>query len=159
MEFVEDHQADALQRRVVLQAPGEDAFGHHLDAGARADLRLQADAVAHPLADALAQLGGQALGGGAGGQPARLQHEDGLPGEPGLVQQGKGTRVVLPAPGGASSTASWRPASASRRAGSTASMGSGFMGAPTQGGDYSGEPPALSCGLRCASGFAPNALV
>ncbi len=58
VEFVEDHQADAFQRRIVLQTAGEDALGDHLDAGLRADLAVQADAIAHRLADALAQLAG-----------------------------------------------------------------------------------------------------
>ncbi|MCY1285500.1 hypothetical protein D9M70_344420 [compost metagenome] len=89
VEFVEDHQADPFQRRVLLQAAGEDALGDHLDARARADFRLQADAVADRLADLLAQLAGQALGGGAGGQATRLQHEDALPGQPGFVEQGE----------------------------------------------------------------------
>ncbi|MCY1507820.1 hypothetical protein D9M68_421070 [compost metagenome] len=90
MEFVEDHQADPFQRRVFLQAAGEDALGHHFDAGARADLRLQADAVADSVAHRLPQFTGQALGGGTGGQPARLQHQDALPGQPRLVQQRQG---------------------------------------------------------------------
>ena len=89
VEFVEDHQADAFQRRIVLQTAGEDALGDHLDAGPRADLAVQADAIAHRLADALAQLAGQALGGGAGGQATRLQHQDRLPGQPGLAEQGQ----------------------------------------------------------------------
>ncbi|MNQ64002.1 hypothetical protein D3C85_784040 [compost metagenome] len=89
VEFVEDHQADAFQRRVFLQAAGEDAFGDYLDARARADFRLQTNAVTDPFADLLAQLAGQALGGGAGGQAPRFQHQDGLPGQPGFVEQGE----------------------------------------------------------------------
>src|SRR5690606_40039756 len=55
--------------------------------GVRAHLAVQADAVADGLADRLAQFAGQPFGGGAGGQPARFQHEDALPGQPGLVEQ------------------------------------------------------------------------
>ncbi len=87
VEFVEDHQPDAFQCRVVLQAARKDALGDHLDAGVRPDLAVQADAVAHRLADPLAQLAGQAFGGGAGGQPARFEHDDGLPGQPGFAEQ------------------------------------------------------------------------
>ena len=87
MEFVEDHQADAFQRRIVLQAAGEDAFGDHLDARVRPHLAVQANAVAHRLADPFAQLAGQALGGGAGGQSAWFEHEDGLSGQPGRIEQ------------------------------------------------------------------------
>jgi hypothetical protein len=36
VEFVEQQRADAFQHRIVLQHPGEDAFGDHLDPG-RAD--------------------------------------------------------------------------------------------------------------------------
>lgn len=87
MEFVEDHQADAVQRRIVLQAAGEDALGDHFDAGPRPDLALQADAIADGLADPLPQLGGQPLGRRARRQPARFEHEDALAGEPGLAEQ------------------------------------------------------------------------
>ncbi len=90
MEFIEDQQADAFQGRVILQAPGEDAFGDHLDAGTRADLAVQADAITHGLADFLSQLAGQALGGGPGGQAPGFEHEDGLSGQPVLVQERQG---------------------------------------------------------------------
>ena len=33
VELVEDHAADPVERRVVLQQPEQDAVGHHLDAG------------------------------------------------------------------------------------------------------------------------------
>ena len=87
VEFVEDHQADTLQRRVVLQTAGKNALGDHLDARTRTDLAVQANAVAHRLADRFAQLAGQALGSGARGQTTRLQHDDALPGQPRLVEQ------------------------------------------------------------------------
>ncbi len=90
MEFVEDHQADAVQRRIVLQPAGEDALGDHLDTGARPYPAFQADAIAHRLADAFAQFRGQALGGSASRQPARLQQQDALTGQPGFVQQRQG---------------------------------------------------------------------
>ena len=60
----------------------------------------------------LAERRGHALGRGARGEPARLQHQDFLVRRPGLVDQPSGTRVVLPAPGGATSTAAWRCRSA-----------------------------------------------
>ena len=56
VEFVEQQCADLFQRRVVLDHPGEDAFGDHLDARARRDLVLEADAIADRLADSLAEL-------------------------------------------------------------------------------------------------------
>ncbi|MFI9661177.1 hypothetical protein PA6761_05964 [Pseudomonas aeruginosa] len=89
MEFVEDHQADTVQRGVVLQATGKDTLGDHFDAGLRADPALQADPVADGLADLFAQLGGQPLGRGPRRQASRFEHEDALAGEPGLVEQGQ----------------------------------------------------------------------
>ncbi|MCY1449253.1 hypothetical protein D9M71_659790 [compost metagenome] len=87
MKLVEDQQAYALQRRVGLQAAGEDAFGHHLDAGFRPNLAVQPNAVAHSLADLFAQLAGQALGRSPRCQAPGFEHENALPGQPRLVQQ------------------------------------------------------------------------
>jgi hypothetical protein len=56
--------------------------------------------------------------------------------------------VVLPAPGGASSTASWRVAKASRSAGKTSSIGKEIMLAPKQSREYNGELPSLNHGLN-----------
>ena len=84
MEFVKDHAADAFQRGVGLDHPGQDGFGHDLDPASRH--RFTADAIPDPPADALAQTMGQTLGCGAGGQSARLQHHD--PARD-LIQQGQ----------------------------------------------------------------------
>jgi len=85
--LVEDQQADPVQRGVRLQAAGEDAFGDHFDARVRAYLAVQADAVTHGFTDVLAQLAGQTLGRRTRSEAPWLEHEDGLPGEPWLVQQ------------------------------------------------------------------------
>ena len=74
VELVEDHAADAGEVGVGLEHPGQDALGHHLDAAARH--RLAADAVADAAPDRLAEAFGQPLGGGAGGDAARLEHQD-----------------------------------------------------------------------------------
>ncbi len=55
--------------------------------GAAPDLRAEAGAVADRLAGALAERGRHPLGGGAGGDAARLQHEKLAAGDPRLVQQ------------------------------------------------------------------------
>ena len=55
VEFVEDHAARPLERRVALQLPREDAFGHDFDAGPRADARVGARAVADRVAGGLAE--------------------------------------------------------------------------------------------------------
>ena len=87
MEFVEDHQPDAFQCRVILQASRKNAFGDHLDAGIRADLAVQTNAVTDGFANPLAKLAGQPFGGSAGRQAARFEHDDGLPGQPGFAEQ------------------------------------------------------------------------
>ncbi|MNO55022.1 hypothetical protein D3C76_455050 [compost metagenome] len=87
VKFVEDHQPHPLQRRVGLQAAGEDAFGHYLDAGFRPDLAVQADAIAHGFADLFAQLAGQALGRSPRCQAPGFEHENALPSQPRLIEQ------------------------------------------------------------------------
>ena len=76
MEFVKDHAAHTGQIGGVLQHPGQDAFGHHLDPGVRPDHAFAAHTEAHGLAHGLAQGFGHPLGGGARGQAARLEHDD-----------------------------------------------------------------------------------
>ena len=87
VEFVEQQRADAFQQRVVLQHAGEDALGDHLDAGARGNLVLEADAVADGLADRFAELPGHELGGAARGDAARLQHQNAAALQPGRIEQ------------------------------------------------------------------------
>ncbi|MNP18243.1 hypothetical protein D3C76_1107160 [compost metagenome] len=87
MELVENQQAHAFQRRVGLQAAGKNAFGHHLDTGFRPDLAVQANAVTHRFTDLLAQFTGQPFGCRPRRQAPRFEHENGLPGQPRLVQQ------------------------------------------------------------------------
>ncbi|HEX2596981.1 MAG TPA: DEAD/DEAH box helicase, partial [Luteimonas sp.] len=64
---VEQHGAHPLQRRIVLQHAGEDAFGDDFDPGARGHLGLEADAIADGLADGFAELLCHELRGGARG--------------------------------------------------------------------------------------------
>ncbi len=76
VEFVEQHGGDAGQFRVVDDHPREHALGDDFDARPRRDQALQAHAQADRIADALVQGRRHPLGGGAGGEPARLQHQD-----------------------------------------------------------------------------------
>ena len=55
VKLVEDHEADALQRRIAAQHARQHAFGHHFDTGALRDTRFATHAVAHRLADFFAQ--------------------------------------------------------------------------------------------------------
>lgn len=89
VEFVEDQQADAFQRRIILQATGQDALGDHLDAGIRADLAVEADPVAHSFADLFPQFAGQPFGRRPRRQASWFEHENALSGQPGFVQQGQ----------------------------------------------------------------------
>ena len=89
VEFVEQDRRHALERRVVLDHAGEDAFGDHFDAGARRHLRFEADAVADGVAGRFAQLFRHEAGGGARGDAARFQHQDAAVAAPGRVQQGQ----------------------------------------------------------------------
>ncbi len=87
VEFVEQQHADAVQHRVVLDQPGQDAFGDDFNAGARRCLVLEADAVAHHFADRLAELARHELRRAAGRHAARLQHHDLATGQPWRLQQ------------------------------------------------------------------------
>ena len=87
VQFVEDHAADVFQRGIVLQHPQEQAVGHDLDAGARADLGIEPHAIAHRLADLLAERSRHAPRRGARRQTPRLLHHDLSAGEPRRVEQ------------------------------------------------------------------------
>ena len=89
MKFVEDDQTDAIQLRVTLNAAGQYALGQDLDPGTRRDLALQAHPETHAVADPITAQAGHAGRGGAGGQPARLQHQDLAPRQPRLIEQGQ----------------------------------------------------------------------
>ena len=86
MAFIENHQAVIAQGRIALDQAGENAIGHDLDAGARADALFQPHAVTHCLTHRFMALRGHAPGGHDGGKPARLQHQDAPPRQPGSVQ-------------------------------------------------------------------------
>ena len=68
--------ATPVEHRVVEHQPREHAFGDHLDPGAARDLRVKPHPHADRIADLLAQRLRHPLGGGARGEPARLQDED-----------------------------------------------------------------------------------
>ena len=87
VEFVEQDRPHAFQHRVVLQHPGEDAFGHHFDPRVRGDPVLEADAVTDGLAHGLAQLLRHELRCRARGHAAGFQHHDPAAGQPFGVQQ------------------------------------------------------------------------
>ena len=104
VKFVEDDPADAVEGRVVLQKARQDAFGDDFDARVAPDLRVHAHAVADGLAGLLAEEIGHAARGGAGGQAARLQHDELLRAavalEPVFAQQRQRDARGLARPGG-----------------------------------------------------------
>ena len=89
VELVEQHCGDAVERRIVENHAGENAFGDDFDAVSRRHLRAKAHAKADLAADPLAERRRHALGGGARGEPPRLQHQDAFPLRPGLTCEHK----------------------------------------------------------------------
>ncbi len=76
VELVEHHRGDAAQRRLRQQAAQQDPLGDEANARVRPPTVLEAHRVADGLAGALAELLGDALGGQARRQPARLEDDD-----------------------------------------------------------------------------------
>ena len=100
MELVEDHGADAFQEGIGLQALDEDPLGHHQDPGLGTRLALEAHLVAHLAAERPAAFLGHPAGGGAGGDPPRLEHDDLLAAADPRGEQGRGNAGRLPRAGG-----------------------------------------------------------
>ena len=76
VELVEHDRGDAGQRRLGQQAAQQDPLGDEANARVRPRPVLEAHRVADGLAGGLAQLGGDALGGQARRQAARLDDDD-----------------------------------------------------------------------------------
>ena len=89
VKFVEQHRPDSVQSWVVEDHPGEDPLGDHLDPRLRADPGLQPGPIADGLAGGLPQGLCHPVRGGPRRQPPRLQHQNSLPRQPWLVQQGQ----------------------------------------------------------------------
>ena len=87
VEFVEDDRAHAFQQRILLQQPGEDAFGDDFDPRRLRHLRLETDAVADRFAHRLAQLLRHETGRGPRGDATGLQHQDFSACQPRRIQQ------------------------------------------------------------------------
>src|SRR5437868_5935040 len=87
MELVEDDEADPVERRVVLQTPGEQGFGDDFHTRAPADAPLVPHAKADGVADGLTAQFGHSLRGRPRGEAARLEHDDGPARQPWLVEQ------------------------------------------------------------------------
>ena len=105
MEFVEQHGGNAIERGIVEHQPREHAFGHHLDAGALGNLGAEAHAQADRVADLLAKRRRHAAAAARAASRRGSSTRIFLSFAHGSSSSTSGTRVVLPAPGGATSTA------------------------------------------------------
>ena len=99
MELVEEHGRNPGQFGIVEQHAGEHALGHHLDAGAGRDPRIEPDPIADSRAEVLAEALRHAAGGGAGGKAARLEHDDPAITTPGGGEQAQRHPRRLAGPG------------------------------------------------------------
>jgi hypothetical protein len=99
MKFVEQHARDAVEGRIGQDHAGEHPFRDHLETCLAADLRAEPHAQADGVADLLAEGARHAVGGGAGGEPARLEEDQLAPFRPGLVEQVKRHACRLAGPG------------------------------------------------------------
>ena len=76
VKFVEQHCGDTLKHGIFDNAPGENTFGDDFDPGLARDFRAEAHPQADGFADPFAEIVRHALGGGARGEPPRLEHQD-----------------------------------------------------------------------------------
>ncbi len=76
MELVEDHGANAVEKRIGLESPREDPLGHDLNTGRGAGLSLEAHLIADLVAEAPGVFVGDALGRRPGRDTPRLEHDD-----------------------------------------------------------------------------------
>ena len=85
MELVEHHGGDARESGIVEDETGEYALGHDLDPRRARDFGGETNTVADGRANRLAQRRSHARSRGAGGEPARREHEDLFFSGPGLA--------------------------------------------------------------------------
>jgi hypothetical protein len=87
VHFIQDHGGDAVEHRIRLQPTDQQALGDNLDAGRRGDGGIQPSTVSDAPADGLAAQRRHPGGGGAGGEPAWLQHQNGAVAAPRRIEQ------------------------------------------------------------------------
>ena len=140
VKLIEDQQADEFERGIVLQPARQDAFGDDFDPRGVADARFQTRAVTDrwptlsPSDSAMRVATARAASRRGSSMTMRC-----LPSH-GASSNANGTRVDLPAPGGACSTTLRCATSAARSSGSAVSMGRGAMEALTPM-HYRGDSP------------------
>jgi hypothetical protein len=121
VELVDHHDLELGEQRVALQARREDSLRRDQEPRPAAELPVEADLPSDFFAEGPTPLGGDAAREAPGGDAPRLE-DDGLP----AAASAGGTRVVFPAPGGATITRARPSRSRSTISGMRGSMGSGF---------------------------------
>ena len=87
VELVEQQRANAIQRRIVLQHPRQDALRDDFDPGPRGHLVVETDAIADGLADAFTALPRHEPRSRTRGDATRFKHHDPAAIEPGFIEQ------------------------------------------------------------------------
>ena len=118
VELVQDDRRHVTEQRVVVEVGRQHALGDQAHARLGPEAAVEADVPADLAAGRPALLLGDAPRDAARRQPTGLQHDDGT-----TVGDGRGTRVVLPAPGAATTTTARAVERAARMAGRWLSMG------------------------------------
>ena len=90
MKLVKNQAADALKLGIVLEHPGQDAFGHHRNPGGRAHPGIQAHPISHGLADLFPKQRSHVPGRVPGRHAPGLQHQDAFAVEPCRPEQCQG---------------------------------------------------------------------
>ena len=108
VKLVEHDGAKVGKQRIALQPRGQDAFGSDEEPGLGAEAAFETHVPANLASNRPAALGGDVLGDGAGGHRLGSRTMTGPSGT-----RAGGTRVVLPAPGGAVTTTARDPFKAS----------------------------------------------
>ena len=124
VKLVEDDGAESREQRILLETRGENAFGRDEQAGVGAEAPLEPDLPADLATDRPRRARRQ-----SGVQSARAAARRGCRSSTGPASgSAGGTRVVLPAPGSATTTAARRRCNAAAISEMNASIGSGFNG-------------------------------
>ncbi len=87
VKFIEDHESDAFERRILLQPARQDSFGDDLDPRALADPRLEPRAITHGFAGRFAERLCHAACDRACSEASRLEHDDLACVQPRLMQK------------------------------------------------------------------------
>ena len=89
VKLIEDHATRSFERRVALQHPREDTFGHDFDPGAAPDTRVCARAVANGRPACFSERVRHPFRHRTRGHATRLEHHDATGSQPAGLQQGE----------------------------------------------------------------------